>query len=219
MDTAREIDDVLALPLRRRMFDTLAALRRPATTQELAERLGRHHNSVRTQLARLHKAGLVERRVVAQPRGRPRDVWAVASGAAPAGQRPQGYAELSRWLARAVAETGALSSIEETGREIGRELAEAADSGSFPGNMVDALAALGFAPTREARGPDGTRFVLRNCPYREAALQNAREVCGLHRGITRGLLDRLGGQSRLSAFVPKDPREAGCIIDIESTRA
>jgi predicted ArsR family transcriptional regulator len=217
MDPPREIDDELfALPLRRQLFATLTALCRPATTQELAERLGRHHNTVRAQLGRLNAAGLVERRVVAQPRGRPRDLWAVAPEAAPGGEPPAAYVQLSRWLARAMADTGEVASIERTGRAIGRELAGEPQDGSVPDRVLDALAALGFAPALEARTPGGIRFVLRNCPYREAALQNPQAVCGLHRGITRGLLDRLARDARLSAFVPRDPRAAGCIVELDA---
>ena len=91
MDPPKQIDsDVLALPLRAKLFTTLAQLSRPATTQELAERVGRHHNSVRVQLGRLVDAGLLERRVVAQRRGRPRDVWTIAPDARPGGQSPDG---------------------------------------------------------------------------------------------------------------------------------
>jgi hypothetical protein len=61
-----ERDELLALPLRAELFDALAALYRPATTQELAERVARHHNTVRIQLQRLAEGGLIERRVVAQ---------------------------------------------------------------------------------------------------------------------------------------------------------
>lgn len=39
-------------------------------------------------------------------------------------------------------------------------------------------------------------------------------ICALHRGITRGLLDLLEPQARLTAFVPRDPDQAGCIIEL-----
>ena len=58
------------------------------------------------------------------------------------------------------------------------------------------------------------RFVLRNCPYREAVRENQPAVCGLHRGITRGLLDRLDPRAQLIGFVAKDPLTAGCLVDV-----
>jgi predicted ArsR family transcriptional regulator len=66
-------DDALADPLRARLFGALGELRRPATTQELAARVERHPNTVRIQLRRLADAGLLERQVTRQKRGRPRD--------------------------------------------------------------------------------------------------------------------------------------------------
>ena len=71
--------DVLALPVRLQLVTVLTELLRPATTQELAERIGRHPNSVRMQLERLAEAGLLERRTVMQTRGRPRHEWAIAA--------------------------------------------------------------------------------------------------------------------------------------------
>ena len=217
MDGSEQTDrDVLDLPLRRRLFAALTDLSRPATTQELAERVGRHHNSVRVQLGRLAEAGLLERRVVAQRRGRPRDLWAIAPDAAPSGQPPEALGQLSRWLARAIGDQNDLASVEATGREIGRELADGVASDRLvPDGMLDALSALGFAPRRDPGPTDGVRFILRNCPYREAVLQNQPVICGLHRGITRGLLDRHGPHARLAAFIPKDPFEAGCVVELD----
>jgi hypothetical protein len=48
----------------------------------------------------------------------------VAPGAAPTGERPTGYADLARWLARAIPPgRNRLREVEKAGREIGRELA------------------------------------------------------------------------------------------------
>jgi predicted ArsR family transcriptional regulator len=205
--------DLLAEPVAARLLRALTRLRRPATTQELADLVGRHPNTVRVQLARLAAAGLLESRTVAQPRGRPRHQWAIRSEARPAGHAPQAYGQLAEWLARALARTGRTADVEEGGREIGRELAP---DRAGPDAMRDALAALGFAPRSEPL-PDGTRYVLGNCPYRDAVAQNQELVCNLHRGITAGLLDRLDPAARLSAFVAKDPYEAGCLIETAAT--
>lgn len=39
-------------------------------------------------------------------------------------------------------------------------------------------------------------------------------VCTLHRGITRGLLDRLAPDAQLTGFLAKDPDTAGCEITV-----
>ena len=44
--------------------------------------------------------------------------------------------------------------------------------------------------------------------------ENQPAVCTLHRGITRGLLERLDPEARLAAFVPRDPDTAGCLIGV-----
>ena len=204
--------DLLALPVRARLFRALGELRRPGTTQELADHVGRHPNTVRTQLQILAAAGLLERRTAQQRRGRPRDEWAIAPDAKPAGQWPLAYANLSRWLARAA---GDLEAIERAGREVGRELAPETPRRPTAESMQDALASMGFAPQLEPAAPKGPRFVLRNCPYREAVRENQHAICRLHKGITAGLLDRLDPHAKLASFVPEDPYTAGCIIALE----
>ena len=209
-------EDLLAFPVRARLFDALAELRRPATTPELARHVGRHPNAVRTQLQKLADAGLLERRTVRRPRGRPRQEWAIARDARPAGRPPQAHGQLGRWLARAIGPGagGGLPAIERAGREIGHELAPAAGDRPAAEALDDALAALGFAPRPERRPDDGVRFVLGNCPYRDAVRENPAAICTLHRGITEGLLDRLEPRARLADFVARDPYRAGCLIDV-----
>jgi predicted ArsR family transcriptional regulator len=205
-------DDVLAEPTRARLFAELAALRRAATTDELAARVGRHPNSSRTQLERLVEAGLVERRLRPQRRGRPRDEWAVAPTARPAGQPPRGYAQLSRWLARA-SRGERLEQVEAAGHAIGLELVDDAPPRPLAQALNDALGALGFAPRQEA-ADDTVVYVLESCPYRDAVAENPAVVCTLHRGITRGLVERLEPTAALVEFVAKDPRRAGCRIAV-----
>ncbi|MBX5470248.1 MAG: helix-turn-helix domain-containing protein [Thermoleophilaceae bacterium] len=217
MDLPLAIDpeDVLAQPTRARLFALLGELRRPAGTAELAERLGLHPNGVRAHLERMLDAGLLVRGRERRERGRPRDVWAIAPGARPAGGAPAAYADLGRWLARAIpAGPGRLRQVERAGREIGRELAPR-DAGDGGQAMEAALTALGFQP-RTDRGPAGRlTHCLCNCPYRDAARESRTVVCTLHRGITLGLLDVLLPDARLTGFVPRDPDEAGCLIELE----
>lgn len=209
-------DDVLAQPTRRRLFALLTATGGAATTDDLAARLGLHPNGVRTHLQRMCDAGLVERRRVPQSRGRPRDEWAIAPGAPAPPEEPSAYAPLARWLARTIPATPQrLREVEATGREIGRELAAGAPPGP-PGPAVGAmLATLGFHPRVEADAGDRFACRLGTCPYRESARENQAVVCTLHRGVTRGLLDRLAPGARLARFVPHDPDRAGCEIEIE----
>jgi len=174
-----------------------------------------HPNGVRTHLQRMRDAGLVIHRRVSRPRGRPRDEWAIAPTARPGGDPPHAYGALARWLARAIPPTQArLREVEAAGREIGHELAPAVAT-SPELALGDALAALGFQPEIDVRPQARLSCRLGNCPYRDSVRENQDVVCTLHRGLTRGLLDRLAPTATLTRFIPHDPDRAGCEIDIE----
>ncbi len=212
-------DDALSQPTRARLFALLGELKRQAGTGELAERLGLHPNGVRIHLERLAQAGLVERARVRQPRGRPPDAWRIAPEARPGGRAPSAYRDLGCWLARALrARRGGLRGIEQTGREIGRELAPP-DQLAGPDALKDSLTALGFQPTITARHGGQLTICLGNCPYRDAVRENQPVICALHKGITRGLLDVLDPHASLAGFVPHDPEEAGCVVQVRGLSA
>ena len=216
MDVPRTSDDVLAQPTRARLFSLLADLRRPAGTDDLAERVGLHPNGVRVHLERMREAGLVRRDRERGGRGRPRDVWSISPEALPAGDPPTAYADLSRWLARAISASG---DVEAAGREIGRELAPIDAPPPAEARLRGALVAMGFRPSRTSEAAGALTYRLRTCPYRAAARQDPHVVCALHRGMTRGLLDRIDPATRLTAFVPEDPDIAGCRIELRGPLA
>ena len=213
MDLPSSGADVLAQPTRARLFGLLQESRGPATTADLAGRLGLHPNGVRRQLERLRAAGLVERRAAVHGRGRPGDEWTVAPGASPGGERPRSYRDLAAWLARIVAGSPSdLRRVESAGHQIGRELAPEA-RGDPVERLRETFTVLGFRPALESSG-DRVTCRLCNCPYRDAARENPDVVCGLHRGITTGLLEALAPRATLVAFEPHDPDRAGCLAEV-----
>jgi predicted ArsR family transcriptional regulator len=220
MDLPTARADVLAQPTRARLFALLEELARPAGTDELARTLGLHVNGVRTHLERLQEAGLVERERERRGRGRPRDSWSIRADANPGGEPPGGYVDLGRWLTRALSgrRTG-VRDAEATGREIGRELARGEAPGSVEELLYARLVAMGFQPARRLQPGRRLTYELANCPYRDAVREDQAVVCGLHRGLTRGLLDGLSPQTELTAFVPKDPYAAGCLIELHGPLA
>jgi predicted ArsR family transcriptional regulator len=220
MDLPAAPRDELSQPTRARIFALLSELGRAAGTDELAERLGLHPNGVRVHLDILSSGGLIVRERVRQARGRPRDQWTISPTAMPGGQSPSGYAQLGRWLVRALATAKVgIRDVEATGREIGRELAPADQEGSPEQRLHGALAALGFAPTRRFDAPDRMTYCLDNCPYRDVVHEKQAVVCALHRGITRGMLDTLDPKTKLVGFVPEDPDTAGCLIELRGPMA
>jgi predicted ArsR family transcriptional regulator len=215
MDAGAAPDDVLAQPTRQRLFGLLGELGRSAGTDELANGLGLHPNGVRVHLERLREAGLVERVRTRQPRGRPRDMWSLDPAARASIRPQQAYADLARWLARAISPgRNSLRAVEATGREAGRVMVQNAGEGTAEDRMHATLASMGFAPTRRIEVSGALTYELCNCPYRDAVRENQPVVCTLHRGITRGLLDALAPETKLTAFVPRDPVDAGCDIEL-----
>lgn len=212
---------VLEQPTRARLFALLGELCRAACTDELAGRLGLHPNGVRLHLERLHEAGLVVRNRERHPlRGRPRDLWAISPSARPGGQPPTGYAHLARWLARAlVAGDAQVPDVEATGRQIGRELVTGGEPDHREQQFYDALVSLGFAPERRPAAHDQHVYRLCNCPYRDVVAEHQPLVCGLHRGLTQGLVDATDADIKLTGFEPKDPKRAGCMIELRESPA
>ena len=209
-------DDVLAQPTRARLFGLLGEVKRPVATVELADLLNLHPNGVRVHLERMERAGLVARAPARKARGRPRDMWTLAADARPGGRPPSAYAELGRWLARAIEPSKhRLRDMESAGRRIGRELAPQDASAPAEQRMHDALVALGFQPRRETAAGGTLSYRLCNCPYREAARENPEVICTLHRGMTRGLLDAIDPHITLTGFVAADPYKAGCLIELD----
>jgi predicted ArsR family transcriptional regulator len=217
VDVPRARDDALAQPTRARLFELLAELRRPAGTDELARQLGLHPNGVRMHLERLETAGLVVRgrERVPNRRGRPRDAWSISPEARPGGDPPTAYADLGRWLVRAIASSGVRArDVEAAAREIGRKLAPPGGGATADEQVHGVLVAMGFQPRRRLDSKSTLTYCLENCPYRAAVREKQAVVCGLHRGMTRGLLEQVAPGTRLAAFVPKDPDAAGCEITV-----
>ena len=215
MDVPPAPDNALAQRTRARLFTLLGELRRPAGTDELAQRLDLHPNGVRLHLERLEEAALVLRVSERRARGRPRDTWSISPDAQPGGDPPTAYANLGRWLVRAIAAGGTrVRDVEATGRQIGRELVPQSTGTSPEERIYGVLVAMGFQPRRRLDQAGKLTYCLDNCPYRAAVRERQSVVCGLHRGLTRGLLDEIDPKTKLSAFVPKDPDAAGCEITL-----
>ena len=216
VDLPQTARGALGQPTRARLFELLETLGHPASTVELARQLGMHPNGVRNHLEVMQEEGLIDRRRSRGGRGRPRDEWTVSASAEPGGQPPTAYAELARWLARACPSGGeSLKELEEVGRELGREAGRSTDRESWedaPDAVAAALTVLGFQPRMTSRDGGGFGCELGNCPYRDAVRENQPAICGLHRGLTAGLLEAIDPELKLSEFTPRDPDEAGCVV-------
>ncbi len=191
----------------------LRELGKPVATADLAKKLDLHPNGVRLHLERMVEAGVVERITEHRKRGRPRDTWCVAADAEASADLPTAYANLGRWLVQVMPDGKEGVGLAESGGErIGRDLAATAAGESTEDRLHDAFASLGFQPVADEMNASKMSFRLCNCPYRDVVKERAQIVCGLHRGITRGLLQVISPGTTLSEFHPNDPEIAGCMV-------
>lgn len=198
----------------------VALLRRSGTPLDVADisaRLRLHPNGVRTHLHRLEARRLVHSEPAYGSVGRPRMLWSITPRAVAEAELPHTGWAMARSLARAIPPTPQrLKEVEQAGVALGAELVDDIGDGALAGAgdaVGQALAALGFAPRRS--GDDRiTRYELQACPYAEAVRENPAVVCTLHRGVVRGVLERLRPGAELTGFTPRPPDVAGCGVEV-----
>ncbi|MEV7971813.1 helix-turn-helix domain-containing protein [Cellulomonas sp. NPDC089187] len=188
---------VLAAPSRAAILRTLTAAPAPLTVDEVAQAVGLHVNTAREHLDVLVGAGLVLRSTETRTtRGRPRRLYAavVASD-----MRDELSRALLSGYGRALSEPGVAA--EQAGQDlVGDAVGDAVGDGG-PEEQMAALwqhfASMGFDPEVTEEG-----LRLRRCPIRELARERMDVVCGVHLGMARGLLRRIGGPVRAEALLP-----------------
>jgi predicted ArsR family transcriptional regulator len=204
-------------PTEARLVALIRAAQAPLDTATIARRLALHPNGVRVQLQRLESRGVVERDTARGEVGRPRALWRLTPRAIAEADLPHTGWAMARSLARAIPATSArLREVEDAGTEMGRELTGylgQATGGDARKALGNALEALGFEPRRTDDGRRA-RYRLMTCPYADTVRENPTVVCTLHRGIVRGVLESVAPAAELTAFEPKDPGPAGCIVEV-----
>lgn len=193
---------ILADPTRRAMLAALDRAAGPLAVSDLATALGLHVNSVREQLRRLERAGLVSvSRSTPVGRGRPALRYARVA------EREDPFRRLALALADEVASRPhPRRAARAAGERWGREAAAKA-SGLAAGSSTDALQAVhalldeaGFAP--EAVEPAATELRLRACPFLPFDRRHLKVVCGVHLGFIRGAFRELGSSQDAVAIEP-----------------
>ena len=190
------------------MYRELASSTRGLSAQELADSLGLHANTVRLHLDRLREAGLVEVEAVHRGTvGRPGHVYSLAPGAPSLGFDPPSYTLLAGLLA-ALAERGGAPAGEATDnrRGGGGEGGARAPSRSCVKALAGEMSRLGFEPALQTAGGT-TDMAFMHCPFRELAEAYPELVCNLHRGISQGIVDEVGGGSvdEFATLYDRDP--------------
>ncbi|HET8589783.1 MAG TPA: helix-turn-helix domain-containing protein [Nakamurella sp.] len=203
------------------VLDAVIGAAGPVTVADLAGRLGQHPNTVREHLDALVLAGRVERER-ARPAGRGRPAWLYRiAGPAPAGAHREQtdparagtdgtfgdeYAALALALINQLASTSpdprgmALEAGARWGRTLAAKPIRSGGGAERAGAaVVELLTDLRFSPEPDA---DGRTVRLTTCPLLDAARVQPDLVCGVHLGIVRGVLDRLGGDPAGADLVP-----------------
>jgi predicted ArsR family transcriptional regulator len=209
---------VLASISRVAVLQTLRDAVGPLAVQDLAQRMGLHHNTVRKHLDLLVEHGFVARlREDRARRGRPRFVYAAAPSEPPAAEAQlRNYRLLASVFAEYLSgSTDPHGEAEEAGRRLGaRTMGQGHDADeatpTAQQRVVRMLDEIGFDPEVSA---DGQAILLHRCPFHELAQDRPDIVCAIHLGLIRGALQELGLPQEAVRLVPSvTPRL--CVLEL-----
>jgi predicted ArsR family transcriptional regulator len=199
-------------PTRHRIFRYITDADHPVGVAELTAEVRLNHNAVRQHLAVLCHARLITVQIETRHRpGRPRLLYELDSEV----RGGWGTSGPMQFLASALAEVIAAGS---SPYEVGLRLAgqpsnrplDGAHQASAPAAIEAELHRRGFRPSVTQHGRSVEVHMTR-CPFAEVAEQAPDVVCELHRGLTQGLSQKLGG-IEITQFVRRNPPSRPCLV-------
>ncbi len=201
------------------------------TAGEVAERFDLHPNVARHHLDKLAAGGYLDVQVErgANPgAGRPSKRYRATAKEMglefPARKNDLLITLLARTLAL-VPQHQAEAMAEEVGQEYGRTLASSMGGQARPGAdphrslqvalhaVADALTAHGFAAHAEAEGGRGLTIISDHCPFGDAAVQHP-VICAVDRGIVKGMLSTLYGDTVPETLSSRPQGDAICVTAV-----
>ena len=221
--TSADLESVATLgePMRRRLYDVVAASSEPLSREEAAGRAGVAVHTARFHLDRLAEEGLVEvefRRLSGRTgpgAGRPAKLYRRGPREISVTLPSRHYDLLGRILATAVAEAdGATEPVravaERVARDEGRSFGASVPArGRDLTRVARALEAGGYEPvavTGEVRA--------RNCPFHRVAQVETELVCTLNVAYVAGVCDGLGCSTVTAEL---EPHEGACCVVVRSS--
>ena len=205
----RPIDAIAALqdPLRRQLYEFVAAQGREVSRNEAAASVRIQRTLAAFHLDKLVEAGLLEvsyRRLNDREgpgAGRPAKLYRRARAEHSFSLPPRSYALAAGFLAEVVERVGADRPLQSTARDAGRAIGRAATGQS----LTEVLRAQGYEPYEE-----GGQLRLRNCPFHQLAERFPPLVCGMNLALCQGLLEEFEGPEGrgASAWAPELGTEA-----------
>lgn len=220
-----DIDAIAALqdPVRRRLYEYVAAQGREVGRNEAAEAAGVARTLAAHHLDRLAEAGLLEsgsRRLTGRSgpgAGRPAKVYTRARAERSVSLPARDYRTAAELLAEAAEQAGLDAELRAAARRRGEALrGSAAPCGGLE-QAVEMLAARGYEPHLEgAEGATGAaaRVVrMRNCPFHAVAERFPPLVCGMNLALLEGLLGTDG-----PVHARMDARPGDCCVVVENSK-
>ena len=192
------------------------------TTAEVARRFGLHPNVARHHLDKLAAGGYLSVELVrGESAGRPSKRYqareSTGHGLTFPPRRDDLLATLLARSLQMLPDDEAAAMAEEVGFDYGRALegkmgpTEGHRSMRTAVNAVaDALTAHGFAAHAEADG-ESLQIISEQCPFGEAAQQFPHVVCAVDRGMIRGMLAGLYGETNPHFSASRPAGDASCI--------
>lgn len=232
-----DIDAIAVLqdPVRRRLYEYVAAQGREVGRNEAAEAAGVARTLAAHHLDKLTEAGLLEsgsRRLTGRSgpgAGRPAKVYTRARAEWAVSLPARDYRTAAELLAEAAEQAGLDTGLCAAARRRGEALrGSAAPCGGLE-EAMEMLAARGYEPhlegaegaegTEGAEGAEGTtgpvaRVIrMRNCPFHAVAERFPPLVCGMNLALLEGLL---GADGPLRARI--DARPGECCVVVEASK-
>ncbi|MFB7781224.1 helix-turn-helix transcriptional regulator [Streptomyces vinaceus] len=233
----RDIDAIAALqdPVRRRLYEYVAAQGREVGRNEAAEAAGVARTLAAHHLDKLTEAGLLEsgsRRLTGRSgpgAGRPAKVYTRARVERSVSLPARDYRTAAELLAEAAEEAGLDAGLCAAARRRGEALRGSAAPCADLAEAVEVLAARGYEPRLEgtgsdqvADGPEGPEgegaavasvVRMRNCPFHAVAERFPPLVCGMNLALLEGLL---GADGPVRARM--DARPGECCVVVEASK-
>ncbi|WP_067826129.1 helix-turn-helix transcriptional regulator [Actinomadura kijaniata] len=218
-----DIDAIAALqdPVRRRLYEFVAARGREVGRNEAAEAVGVQRTLAAFHLDRLVEAGLLEsgsRRLTGRSgpgAGRPAKVYRRSPVERQVALPARDYRTAADLLAEAAEAAGLDDGVREAARRRGRALRGPVGDRE---ELASLLRSRGYEPywdEDEGEGRDGSGPVLRmrNCPFHSVAERFPPLVCGMNLALLEGLLEGADGwRARM------DPRPGECCTVVEPSK-
>ncbi|MCU1455916.1 MAG: putative transcriptional regulator [Actinomycetia bacterium] len=216
-------------PTRREIYLFVRSSEGGVRAGDVAEHFELHPNVARHHLEKLSAGGYLridQAPTVARSAGRPSKVYVASPLDHSLNFPPRRDDLMATLLARALEllppeQAGKMA--DEVGFEYGRVLASRmSPAGAVDAQrsvkaalatVADALTAHGFAAHSEARG-NGLAIIAEHCPFGEAAQQFPHVVCAVDRGMIRGMLSALYGETDPHFEESRPEGDAHCVVTV-----